>query len=92
VAKLRRLVAKLGRRVAKLVSAPAYYGSSLGSNPDISQKYKMGDISKGVARPKNIHKNHKWLDVRRLIASIISAPWADRKGELQASPTAMLAD
>ncbi len=24
-------------------------GSSLRSNPDISQKYKMGDISKGVA-------------------------------------------
>jgi hypothetical protein len=34
--------------VAKLVS-PACYGSYLGSNPDISQKYKMGDISKGVA-------------------------------------------
>jgi hypothetical protein len=30
-------------------SAPACYGSSLGSNPDISQKYKMCDISKGVA-------------------------------------------
>ncbi len=30
-------------------SAPACYGSSLGSNPDISQKYKIGDISKGVA-------------------------------------------
>ncbi len=30
-------------------SAPACYGSYLGSNPDISQKYKMGDISKGVA-------------------------------------------
>jgi hypothetical protein len=28
-------------------SAP--YGSSLGSNPDISEKYKMGDISKRVA-------------------------------------------
>jgi hypothetical protein len=25
------------------------YGSSLGSNPDISQNYKMGDLSKGVA-------------------------------------------
>jgi hypothetical protein len=33
-------------------SAPACYGSSLGSNPDISQKYKMGDISKGVANTK----------------------------------------
>jgi hypothetical protein len=29
--------------------APACFGSSLGSNPDISQKYKVGDISKGVA-------------------------------------------
>jgi hypothetical protein len=28
--------------------APSWYGSSLGSNPDISQKYKMDDISKGV--------------------------------------------
>jgi hypothetical protein len=25
------------------------YGSSLGSNPNISQKYKIGDMSKGVA-------------------------------------------
>jgi len=30
-------------------STPACYGSSLESNPDFSQKYKMGDISKGVA-------------------------------------------
>jgi hypothetical protein len=29
--------------LAKVGSAPACYGSSLGSNPDISQKYKMGD-------------------------------------------------
>jgi hypothetical protein len=28
-------------------SEPACYGNSLGS--DISQKYKMGDLSKGVA-------------------------------------------
>ncbi len=28
--------------------SPASYDSSLGSNPDISQKYKMGDSSKGV--------------------------------------------
>jgi hypothetical protein len=35
---------------AKLVvHALAYYDTSLGSNPDISQEYKMGDISKGVA-------------------------------------------
>jgi hypothetical protein len=30
-------------------STPACYGSSLGSNPDISQKYIMDDTSKGVA-------------------------------------------
>jgi hypothetical protein len=44
-------VAKLGRWVAKLLGrcAPACYGGgSLGSNPDISQKYKMGDIIKEV--------------------------------------------
>jgi hypothetical protein len=29
--------------------ALAIYGNSLGSNPDISQKYKISDISKGVA-------------------------------------------
>jgi hypothetical protein len=42
---------KLGSRVAKLLArllASTLY-SSLGSNPDISQKNKMGDISKGVA-------------------------------------------
>jgi hypothetical protein len=33
----------------KVGRAPACYGSSLGSNLDISQKYKMGDMSKGVA-------------------------------------------
>jgi hypothetical protein len=42
----------------KVGRAPAYHGSSLGSYPDISQKYTMGDISKGVAStfsspPKN---------------------------------------
>jgi hypothetical protein len=30
-------------------SAPACYGSSLGSNPDISQKYNVGNKSRGVA-------------------------------------------
>jgi hypothetical protein len=33
----------------RVVSAPTCYGNSLGSNPDISKKYKMEDISKGVA-------------------------------------------
>ncbi len=41
----------LGRWVTKLVaSATACYGSSLSSNPDISQKYKVRDISNGVAK------------------------------------------
>jgi hypothetical protein len=36
--------------VAKLVvRLLASVRSSLGSNPDISQKYKMGDINKGLA-------------------------------------------
>jgi hypothetical protein len=40
-----------GKWVAKFGSAPAYYGSSLGSNPDDSQKYKMGDIGKKGGQP-----------------------------------------
>jgi hypothetical protein len=48
----------LGRWVAKLGSAPACYDSSLGSNPDISQKYEMADISSGqdIQARKNIQK------------------------------------
>jgi hypothetical protein len=42
---------------------PACYGSTLGSNPDISQKYKISDISKVVAStlkpPKKYTKNEK---------------------------------
>jgi hypothetical protein len=38
-------------------NAPACYGSSLGSNPDISQKHKMGDIRKGVANTHSTKKN-----------------------------------
>jgi hypothetical protein len=45
------------------------YSSSLGSNPDISQKYKMGVISKRngqhiLARQKNIYKKiyyEEWI-------------------------------
>ncbi len=40
-----RWVAKSGRLVANRKMG----GSSLGSNPDISQKYKVGDKSEGVA-------------------------------------------
>ncbi len=41
--KLRKSLREMGGYVG---SAPACYGSYLGSNPDIFQKYKMGDISK----------------------------------------------
>jgi hypothetical protein len=37
---------KKRKKTGKVDSAPACYGSSLGSKSDISQKYKMGDISK----------------------------------------------
>jgi hypothetical protein len=42
-------------------NAPACYGRPLGSNPDISQKYKLDDMSKGVANTlfKNIRKKKK---------------------------------
>ncbi len=36
----------LWRLVAKLIYAPTCYCSSLGSNPDIPQKYKMGRQNK----------------------------------------------
>jgi hypothetical protein len=50
--KVREMWAKLGCWVAKIgrwMGAPACYGKPLGSNPAISKKYKMGDISKSVA-------------------------------------------
>jgi hypothetical protein len=36
------------------------YGSSLGSNSDISQKYNIGNISKEVAKQKQIFKKKYW--------------------------------
>jgi hypothetical protein len=42
-------VIKDAKRWEIVGSALACYGSSLCSNPDISQKYKMGDISKEVS-------------------------------------------
>jgi hypothetical protein len=60
--KARRWVAKFGKWVAKsgygrlrrelgvyVGGVSACHGNSLGSNPDISQNYIMGGISKGVA-------------------------------------------
>jgi hypothetical protein len=49
--------------VTKLVARLPCYGSSLGSNPDIFQKYKTGDIGKGIANTlhplKKIDKKKK---------------------------------
>jgi hypothetical protein len=45
----------------KVGSAPACYGSSLGFNPESSQKSKMGDKGKGVARQKNKKKTLFWV-------------------------------
>jgi hypothetical protein len=57
-----RWVAKLREMGGQVGSAPACYGSSLGSNPDISQKYKMCDISNGLANTlkpaKKIYKKN----------------------------------
>jgi hypothetical protein len=47
-------------------SAPACYGSALGSNPDISQKYKMGDKSKGVANTLTSQKIYKKVSKEKL--------------------------
>jgi hypothetical protein len=47
-----------GRWMAKLAARllASCYGSSLGSNLDISQKYKGGDKSKGLAHKTNIEQ------------------------------------
>ncbi len=42
-------------------------GSSLGSNPDISQKYEMGDISKGVASPAHYSPSKKYAKMSILL-------------------------
>jgi hypothetical protein len=61
-----RLNTKLnkGDGATKLV-APACNGSPLGSNPDVFQKYKMGDIRKGVSNTlfpaKKYTKSRKFL-------------------------------
>ncbi len=48
-----------GRWVAVLVARLLSYDSSLGSNADISQKYKIFDISKGVANTLKLDKKRK---------------------------------
>ncbi len=55
--------------MAKLVAR-----RSLGSNPDISQKYKMADISKGVvniARQKYMQKTFREGEWTRAAAFVI---------------------
>ncbi len=44
-------------------SAPACYGSYLGSNPDNYHKYKMGDIRKGVARKEELKKRNPGVKI-----------------------------
>jgi hypothetical protein len=39
-------------------SAPAYFDSSLGSIPDVSQKYKKANINKGVANTPSRQQNN----------------------------------
>jgi hypothetical protein len=53
-------------------SAPASYGSILGSNTDNSQKYKIGDISNGVNTlylAKKYSKNRKILLMREFFGN-----------------------
>jgi hypothetical protein len=59
------------------------YGSSLGSNPDISKKDKMGDISKGVgantlepAKIICIKKKKKVIMVLRLPLLLFKSYWS----------------
>jgi hypothetical protein len=50
------------------------HGSSLGSNPDNSQKYKMGDISKGVANTTPARKKYTKTNLlRSLLAAFLKS-------------------
>jgi hypothetical protein len=44
---------------------PAYYGSPLGSNPDLSQRYKMGENCKGVANTLQPAKKYTRKEKRK---------------------------
>jgi hypothetical protein len=60
----------MGRWVAKL---PTCYGSSLGSNSDISQIYKMGDITKGMANTlahQNNIQQRVWIPGKAIRVSV----------------------
>ncbi len=81
-AEVNLLLMKMGSLVG---SAPACYGSSLGSNPDISQKYKMGNISKGVANTlqpakKYTNKTHLLLGKKTSRNEATAFPSASGRG------------
>jgi hypothetical protein len=50
-------------------SVPACYVSSLGSNPDISQKYKMGEISK--EGPTTLARQNKYTKEGSFLTKIL---------------------
>ncbi len=69
-------MAKLGRWVAKSVALLACYGSSLGSNPDIAQKYKMGDISKTSGGQHTLSRQKTYLEYKLRFTLIKGAAFA----------------
>jgi hypothetical protein len=81
---------QVGKRACLLRQLSGFESRHLSKIQNGRHKQRSGQHT--LARPKNIHKKHKWLDVRRLTSSIISALLANRKGDRQARPTAMLAD
>jgi hypothetical protein len=65
---LGRICACLASNPARWVVGLSCYSSSLGSNPDIYQKYKMGVISKGVAFTLHILARQK-MYTKKIIKS-----------------------
>jgi hypothetical protein len=58
--KVREVGGKVVREMdGKVGSTPTCYCSSLGSNPSISRKYKIGDRSKGAANTLEPVKKYK---------------------------------
>jgi hypothetical protein len=52
------------------------YGSSLGSSPDIAQKYKKGDISKTSGGQHTLSRQKTYLEYKLLFTLIIGAAFA----------------
>jgi hypothetical protein len=57
----------------KVGSALACYGSSQGSNPDISQKYKMDNLGKGVASTLKPAKKYTNKNKIKITKSLVTA-------------------